>query len=114
MLANIKSGDHVSFHCPRLKCSRTRAVKTVLAEGVLVLHGGERIVIEYSNITSVTAKESKGRTELSQLMYHKGVRNEDAAEKSGYSVGTIDRARRGLRVKPRTLADILETIKSWK
>lgn len=110
---DIKSGDHVAFYCTRLKCSRTREVKAVTDKGIKILHGGEMIFIQPSIVTSVVRKIGngiRGRTELSESMYQKGVRNEDLAEKSGYSVGTVDRARRGIRVKPATLQDIMDSV----
>lgn len=112
-LTNIKSGDHISFYCHRLKCQRTRLVKTVTEEGIKVWHGGAMIVIPITSISSVVREigdKRRGQTDLSEGMYQKGIRNVDLAEKSGYSVETVDRARRGLRVKPRTLAELVETL----
>ena len=112
-LTDIKSGDHISFYCNRLKCSRTREVKAVTEEGIKIYHGGKMIFIQ-QNIIKYIVREIgnniRGRTELSEAMYQKGIRNEDLAEKSGYSVGTVDRARRGLRVKQCTLSDLVDSV----
>lgn len=110
---DIKSGDHISFYCTRLKYSRTREVKAVTEKGIKILHGGEMVFIHPSIVTSIVRKIGngiRGRTELSETMYQKGIRNEDLSDKSGYSVGTVDRARRGLRVKPNTLRDLMDSV----
>jgi hypothetical protein len=52
---------------------------------------------------------------LSQLMNQHGIRNEDVAEKLGYAVTTVDRARNPHRdaaqIKPRTMADLTDTVR---
>jgi hypothetical protein len=90
-----------------------RTVRAVDGDNIKIYHLGQIITVQSGQIIKIVSKiESKirGINTLSELMYQKGITNEDLADKTGYSTGTIDRARRGIRVKTRTLSDIWDTI----
>lgn len=115
----IKSGDWIYFHRdnyrnPDLHCCY-RTVRAVVPGGVKVYHLGLIIILPFDQINKVTKLigHVRGITELSKAMYRKGITNEALSIKSGYSLGTVDRVRRDIRVKPRTLADIWDTVNGW-
>jgi hypothetical protein len=88
-------------------------VRAVKGDLLKIYHLGNFIYLKADQIQKVVrsiGKKIRGKTPLSEAMYQKGVRNEDLADKSGYSVGTVDRARRGLRVKAATLTDLMDSV----
>lgn len=114
----IQSGDKVYFHRKRSDyhyCYRT--VRSVDPGGVKIYHLGQLITLNHDDIIKVVktiGDVKRGINTLSESMYQKGLRNEDVAFISGYSIGTVDRARRGIRVKLATLQDIMDSIMQYQ
>ncbi len=110
---SIKSGDRVYLHLPGVSKYCYRLVRSVKNGKVQVFHLKQIIDIDPLEIRKVVVRigrKKRGKTELSRMMYLNGVKNEELADKSGYSVGTVDRARRGIRVKPATLQDLKDSV----
>lgn len=113
-LSEISAGDRVSFDTGLRHYGHiTRTVHDVAPTWVSVYLRKKLFLLPVEKITS-HVKTGNIRNLVSSEMFRLRITNEQVAEKSGYSVGTIDRIRRGLRVKPRTLADIMDTISNWK
>ena len=87
-------------------------VRQVIDGKIIVYHGKGPHTLGKADILSVISCKAKYNP-ISALMNQKRITNEEAAVNSGYSVGTVDRVRRGIRVKPRALQDITETIEGW-
>jgi hypothetical protein len=124
MNEEIKTGDKIYFHRPNPHHTRGdgldkynyRTVRAVTLHGLKIYHMGLLIVIPLVDVRGIKSKNrTHGKNELSQLMFLHGIRNEDVAEKSGYAVTTVDRARNhregASKVKPRTLSDLMDTVK---
>lgn len=113
----IKSGDRVYLHISKTIRSCYRTVRSVSEAGVRIYSDKLIITVPHSQIIRVIkplGDKIRGASKLSQLMHEYGIRNEDLADRSGYSIGTVDRARRGLMVKDYTLADLLLTVKTLR
>lgn len=88
-----------------------RNVRAVVTGGIKIYYSGQMKIVPLEDVIKLVRESAKieGITDLSKKMYNKGIRNEDLSEKSGYSVGTVDRARRGVRVKQITLQDLIDS-----
>lgn len=112
-ISAISQGDRVTFFCEGYRHVATRTVKTIRGGSVIVRHGKDGdYVIHPDNIKSVSKVEAfdRGASKLDIEMRRRGVTNVDLAEKAGYSARTVTNARRGLTVKPVTMADIMQAL----
>lgn len=117
----IKTGDRVYFYHPSPNRDEAekynhRTVRAVVPGGLKIYHYGQLIFVPLGDIRHVKRRHKTPRgNELARLMYTNGLRNEDVADKSGYAVTTVDRARNErtdrAQIKPRTMADILDTVR---
>jgi len=113
-LTTIEVGDKVTFFCPRLHYHRTRTVRKLAGNDIIVWHGGEYKPLAIDQIKShVQMGKLRGDTEseLHKEMLRRAVTNEQLAAKSGYAVRTISDIRKTRRFKPQTLADIWQALR---
>ena len=108
----IKPGDRIHYKKPGDAGTYRRTVRSLAGKYAVVFFKKKDIFVGFEYILRIEKTRKKapgGRNKLAAAMFKKGIRNEDLAARSGYSVGTVDRARRGKRVLPLTLSTLIET-----